>query len=98
MQKKSVEIISKYNEIHNLKHNRHTQFHHLVEEMGELAREIAKEQNDWRGEGFNKEKLAEELIDVLDKLLVLADDYDIDLDKAFMQKNKKLIERFNLDG
>ena len=96
MQLKSLEIINKFNKKNKIEHNKNTQFYHLIEEIGELARELSKEQNDWRKEGFNKEKLAEELIDVLDKLLVLANDYNIDLEKEFEKKYNKLKKRFEL--
>jgi len=47
MQKKYLKVIEDYNKKHNLKHDPSTSFHHLIEEVGGLAREISKENNDW---------------------------------------------------
>lgn len=97
MQKISVGLIDSYNKKHKLEHNKLTIFHHLVEEIGELSREIMKEHNDWRKEGFDKEKLAKELVDVLDKVLVMAHDYEIDLVDTFVKKAEEVKQRFELD-
>ena len=91
----SFNIIEDWNNKHNKKHDKNTVFPHLIEEVGEVARELNHFNNNWRSEP-NKEKLAEELADVLDKLFILATDYDIDLEQSFIDKNKKLRERFNL--
>ena len=96
MQKEVWKIIEGYNNKHNIEHNPNTTFHHLIEEIGELSREIQKEKNDWRKEGFNKEKLGEELIDVLGICLMLAQDYDINIEETFKKKISKLKTRFEL--
>jgi len=95
MQKRAAIIIEEHNKNHNLQHNKDTVFHHLVEEVGELAREIHNEKNPWRAE-FNKDKLAEELIDTLFQILTLADDYNINIEEAFNKKIAKLRERYQL--
>lgn len=94
-QEKAHKIIEDYNKKHSLEHNKETVFHHLIEEIGELAREIYNEKADWRKE-FNKEKMAEEIIDVLIQLLNLAKDYDIDIEYEFNKKIEKLRQRFDL--
>ena len=95
MQKNIFEIIDRYNEKHGLTHNKNTGFHHLVEEVGELARELMNEQNEWRAK-FNKEKFDEEVIDVLMRILTIAQDYDVKIEEVFNKKIIKLQKRFEL--
>ena len=97
MQEEAYKIINEYNKKHHLKHNKDTVFHHLIEEIGELARHIHNEKNNWRGEKFRKEGLAEEIVDCLIQLLMLAKDYEIDIDKTFNKKINSLKKRFELN-
>ena len=97
MQEELIKIFEDYNKRNNLKHNPDTTFHHLVEEVGELSREIQKDKNDWRKEGFDKEKLADEVNDVICECLILAKDYDVDITKAFSRKILEWRKRLNLD-
>lgn len=92
----SFKIIEDWNNKHNKKHDKTTVFLHLVEEVGEVAKELNHFNSNWRGNP-DKEKLAEEIADVLDKIFILAKDYDIDLEQAFINKNIKLRKRFDLD-
>lgn len=96
MQKRAGSIIEEYNKMHNLQHNKDTVFHHLVEEVGELARELHHEKNPWRAK-FDKDKFSEELIDVLLQVLTLAQDYNVDIEDTFNRKMKKLRERYQLE-
>ena len=96
LQKMSVGIINNYNKKHELKHNKETTFPHLIEEVGELAREIHHHIDNWREEP-NHEHLAEEMTDVLDKLFILAEDYEVDLEKTFLKKIEKLKKRFEIE-
>ena len=61
----------------------------LTEEVGELAKAIRKEHGTY---GYDKpqdtDHLAEELVDVFNYVLDIANVYDIDLDKAFRDKWK----------
>ena len=73
----------------------------LAEEVGEVSRavrslEIGRDRPDERVEDelFYKENLMEELGDVLDNILVLADKYDITLDEIMEHHKNKLEERF----
>jgi len=95
LQKMSIEIISKYNKKHDSEHKRETAFPHLVEEVGELAKEINHHISDWRQKP-NHNNLSEEMADVLIQLLILADDYKVDLEDAFLKKIKKLKKRFEI--
>lgn len=96
MIKEAYGVLEGYNKKHNLEHNKDTVFPHLIEELGEMAREIYNEKAN-RREDFNKEKFGEELIDVLTQLLILAKDYDIDVEETFKKKISSLRERFELD-
>lgn len=95
-QKQSFELLGKINDKHNVKHEPDLMFLSLVEEVGEVARELSKKQkNTIRGD-FNKEELANELADVISRALILAEDNNIDMDKAFQNKLIKIKDRFNL--
>jgi len=95
IRKKAYAIIEDYNKKNNITHNKDTVFPHLVEEIGELARELGHERSNWRAE-FNKEKFAEELIDVLMQIMNLATDYNINIEETFNKKIQKLRERYQL--
>ena len=95
MQKKAWEIIEKYNIKHNEKHDKNIIFYHLIEEIGELARQLHNEKDNWRGD-FDKENFDEELIDILFFLLVLAKDYNVEIEEQFNKKINKLKEKFEL--
>ncbi len=95
MQEEAYKIIEEYNKKHNLNHNKDTIFLHLVEEVGELAKEMNHEKSNWRAD-FNREKFEHELIDVLYQILILAKDYDVNLEEVFKRKIKIFRERFGL--
>jgi len=96
MQKQAFRIIDDWNRKNGMKHNKETVFPHLIEEVGELAKEINHGILPWRSQ-FKKEKLDEEYIDVLIQLLIFAEDQDINIEEAFKMKIAKLRERFKLD-
>lgn len=98
MQNLSWQLIEDYNKKHGLEHNQETVFYHLIEEVGELSRELYHHKNNWRHQEFDKEKFSEELVDVLDKLLILAKDYNVDIETTFENKIAKLRKRFELEN
>jgi NTP pyrophosphatase (non-canonical NTP hydrolase) len=61
-------------------------FNHLVEEIGEVARELRKENID--------KNLEKELADVLFLLFKLANHFKIDLEDVFLDKFKEIEKRF----
>ena len=65
----------------------------LTEEVGELARIIARKYGDQSTKKGEKHDLGEEMADVLFVLLCLANQCDIDLDKAFAKKMEKRTKR-----
>jgi len=95
LQKEAWAIIQGYNKKHGLRHNKETVFYHLIEEIGELTRELYHYKNPWRKK-FNKQRFSEELVDVVAQLLILAKDFDVDIEKVFKSKIKKLKKRFDL--
>ena len=95
MQKMPMEIIVKYNKKHGVEHKKETAFLHLVEEVGELAKEISHHVPNWREEPSH-ERLSKEMADVLIQLFVLADDYKVDLESTFLKKIEELKKRFDL--
>lgn len=73
----------------------------LTEEVGELSRairsiEIGRDRPDelLKSEAYYKENLIEELGDVFDNVLIIADKYDILLDEIIKYHRRKLEERF----
>ena len=96
MQRQAYAIIEDWNKKNKGKHYPETVFPHIVEELGELAREFNKSLCNWRGE-FDKEKFSKELVDVIGQLLILANDFDVDVEETFKKKIAELRERFKLD-
>jgi len=95
MQKLSFKLLEDINKKYNIKHNPDSIFLHLAEEVGEVARELSKKQKNWRDE-FDKEKLGEELSDAISQILIIAQDNDIDMDKAYQNKLIKIKQRFDI--
>ena len=74
----------------------------LAEETGEVARsiralEIGRDRPDEVTSSFenNKQELTEELGDVLGNLIVIANKYEIPLEKVFISHKQKLSERYS---
>jgi NTP pyrophosphatase (non-canonical NTP hydrolase) len=95
-QKQSFEILEKINNKNNVEHNPDSMFISLVEEVGEVARELSKKQKNTKRGDFNKKELADELADIISRTLIIAEDNNINMDEAFTEKLKKIKERFNL--
>lgn len=96
MQRIEFELMDGINEKINCEHCPDSMFLHLVEEVGEIARELSKKQSNWRGD-FDKEKLGHELTDVISTALTIARDNDIDIEAAFLRKVEKVKKRFELE-
>ncbi|MDP2947177.1 MAG: MazG nucleotide pyrophosphohydrolase domain-containing protein [Nanoarchaeota archaeon] len=97
MQRISYELMEKINVKKNIIHEPDSIFLSLAEEVGEVARELSKKQKGWRGD-FDKEKLGEELADVVSRAMMIASDNDIDLSGAMKKKIEKYKKRFELNG
>lgn len=83
-QKEILEVFSQMDRMPNRqKHTKQSAVIHLVEEIGEIARQVTSEYH--RPEKFNKENLGTELADTLMFIAVLAQLYDVDLSKEMQE-------------
>ncbi len=96
MQSQANEIINKIDNKLNVKHDLNNTIIHLVEELGELMREIGKPK--FRHEEINKEELGNELADVLIFLMRISELNNVNIEDAFRNKVEKLKERWGLDA
>ncbi len=69
----------------------------LAEEVGEVAKEVRKIHWKQADEQESKQKLAHELIDVLNCVSFIANIYELDLSKAYEEKCVQILERFKLE-
>ncbi len=67
----------------------------IAEEVGEIVRELSKKQKGYRRK-FDKEKLGEELSDIITRTMIIAEDNDIDLPKSIIQKFNQIKQRFEV--
>ena len=93
-QKKCVETVKKIDEKYEIKRDSYISFTQLMEEIGELAKDINYPK--LRNKEMNKDNLEGEFADVILQLAVLADLFDIDLEIAVEKKYKILKNRHNL--
>ena len=94
LQNKADEIIKIMDRTLGINHDADKTIIHILEELGEIARQINNK--NIRGIGQDKENLEEEIADVLILTLRLASIYEIDVEKAILNKIEKLKERHNL--
>jgi len=91
------EVEELFNKISNKRGNKHTEeemFIHLVEEIGEVARQLTNKKI--RKEKFDKENLKEELSDSILFLTYLASLYKIDLSESLKNDIEKLKIKFKI--
>ena len=93
LQKLSAEIVKRIDEKLGVKRGGEFTISQLVEELGELARVVNSER---MGRRVEKRNLAEEFADVLIQLAALADLYQLDLERAVLEKIEILKERHGL--
>ncbi len=79
-QKKIVDFVSKWDKKRNVKSSEELTFIHLIEEIGELAREYVNKKS--RKEKYNKEKVENAICDIIMQTFKLADMNKIDIEKA----------------
>jgi len=77
-------------------HNRFYIFTHMLEEIGEVARNITYLELKRRNKDFEetRSELAKELSDVLYHIFKIAIAYEIDLEKAFLTRINEIRRRF----
>jgi NTP pyrophosphatase (non-canonical NTP hydrolase) len=90
-QKMCANIVSQIDKKHNIKRDVKFCFCQLIEEIGELAKEINSQK--LRDKSLDKLNLSREFADVIMLLVKLADMYDIDLEKAVNEKVNVLKKR-----
>ena len=93
-QDKCVIIVNEIDEKLKANHDNETTILHLIEEFGEIARQIVNPR--LNRDKINKENLEEEIADVILLISKLADNNEIDIEKAVNKKIKELKERHNL--
>jgi len=95
LQKECKKIVDGVGDSLNRRHTKDEAFIHLVEEIGEIGREINNQR--LRPEKFDKENFKKEFADTLLFLLYLAEIYNVDIQKAIKEKMNELKKRFNLE-
>lgn len=93
-QEKCAEIVKNIDAKYNINRDLHLSFTQFIEEVGELAKEINKPK--LRNKEMDKENLEGEFADVFLQLCILADMFDVDLEKAVEKKQKVFKERHGL--
>ena len=97
-QEKVITVFTKFDKLPNrCKHTKLSACTHLMEEVGEVAREITNEVH--RPEKFNLKDLGMELADVMQFIVVIADLYNIDLssemEKSIIKVEDKILKLSN---
>lgn len=90
----ATEIVDRIDKKFSIKRDVQLTISQLVEELGELVR-VANYQR-LRGKKPKKKELEDEFADVFIQLGKLADTFDINLEKAILDKIKLLKKRHNL--
>lgn len=91
-QEKAVAIVKKLDEKQGTRHDSELTILHLIEELGEVARELYNEKS--KRDKIDKENLAHEIADVMILLTQLTHLYDINLEEALKEKLQRLNERY----
>ena len=94
IQKLSADIVDKIDRKLNIKRDPQLNTSQLLEELGELTRLINSER--LKKDKPNKNSLEDEFADVCIQLAKLADLFEIDLEKAILDKIEILKKRHNL--
>ena len=96
IQEKIVTISDKYARVHEINRTDDRYLLKLQEEMGELTQSyisfIGHGRNRWKSPEELKKSFAHELWDVMWHLLLLANHFDIDIDKALEEKWYKYLD------
>ena len=94
-QKKCADIVGKIDKKYGINRDPQLSFVQFVEEIGELAKDINLKR--LRGKDPNRENFEGEFADVFLNLSILAEMYNVNLEKAVEHKIEKLKERGYLD-
>lgn len=92
--KQVLKAFSEMDKMPNRKeHTKQSAVIHLVEEVGEIARQVTSEYH--RPEKFDKENLGTELADVMMFIVLLSKLYDVDISKEMENSIKRVEEKIN---
>ena len=94
IQNKANEIIELVDKKLNVNHDADKTVLHLIEELGEIARQINNK--NIRNKEQDNDNLSEEIADVLMLTMRLANIYNIDIERGIIEKIEKLKQRHNL--
>ncbi len=94
-QRRAVEIIDKIDNKIDFSHDINSAFIHLVEEFGEVARQLFNEKSGRKV--LDKENLGEELTDCMLFISKIASLYNIDLEESFKLKVEKLKKKWTME-
>ncbi len=95
LQRKIIDLMYKMDEKYKCTHNTESTFNHIIEEIGELAKEINKPKI--RNEQIIKQELSNEIADVLILLIHLASINEINIENSILHKMQELKQRNNLE-
>jgi NTP pyrophosphatase (non-canonical NTP hydrolase) len=91
------EVLRTFSEMDELpnrtKHTKQSAVIHLIEEIGEIARQVTNEYH--RPEKFNKENLGTEIADVMMFIVLLSELYDVDISKEMEDAVKRVKYKTN---
>jgi len=94
-QKLIAEIVDKIDKKYNIDRTPELNISQITEELGELAKEANREK--LRDEKPEKKDLEDEFADVLLQLIKLADHFEVDIEKAVLDKIEVLKKRHDLE-
>ena len=95
LQKRIMDLIYKMDEKYNCTHDSESTFNHIIEEIGELAKELNKPKI--RNEQIIKQELSNEIADVIILLIHLATINDINIEESVLYKMNELKQRNNIE-
>lgn len=87
-------LMATWDKLKRKKYTPETVFYHLVEEVGELAKELVDEKRN--PERYSKEKLIDAIGDILIYTVLLASLYKVDIEKLILniiEQDKKRMEK-----
>jgi NTP pyrophosphatase (non-canonical NTP hydrolase) len=82
LQRKIIKSMTEWDKLKRKKYVPETAFYHLVEEVGELSKELVNERR--RPEKYSKEKLIDAIGDILIYTVLLASLYKVDIEKLIL--------------
>jgi NTP pyrophosphatase (non-canonical NTP hydrolase) len=95
LQDECVKAVHDLDSLKGWDHSSDTIFIHLIEEVGEIARQLYNQKN--RKDNFNRENLKDEIADVFILLSKLAEIYDIDIETAVADKILATRKKYGLE-